>query len=491
MIFDKPFKVTFPDSARAFFLAVIAAVIAGLIIGAEVISQNMILIGLSGVAIGIVLLTWFYRVRGLVLFTIIFLLAYHFPRMSTIFPFWPDTFDLVSLALVMIFPIVLIYVKPKPKFVVQILIMMALGVLSMVFSVLFASTVLGINFVPNDLADVYFSLFAMSVFIISYWLARRYKQDYLTAILVAAFLSAAIQFVVASGQRFGADYWLFSPHWWRVGADQQTILMVIRPPGTTGSSNTLGVLMALLAVCFTMGLVTYKANKLRVISTLGILLSFSTILVTGSRQALLLMVLLQVLFLAIIWVRARSKVELLKRVVFSILLTIPILWAFSQMPEVRATVDTFTNRFDRLVVNAQDDVGYTARLSDWEQAMRASNESPLLGFGPAHSLRGRVSYYHSSYMSVLYRYGIVGFLIYLLPYLVLLVITFPFAHRHDDALNSNMMLLSAVFVVVLGVLIAGIVNHTFIGSRLILFLVWLLAGVALSQKTALQDGVNT
>ncbi len=418
----------------------------------------------------------------LFIFVLVTFFVFILPPLSAFIPSYPDILRPESIFLLVFLVTRLICSRKLVKFSLEYFFLLAMFL--MVTSIAWAASGLGIHTIPQDFADIYSFFVYWAVFRYGYELARRYQDGFIHVVTVVFFIVIVMQFTLVLGQRMNISDIINISSWWSHDYDASPWLRVTRPHGMSANAITLSILMALFFTYF-FGQALSKSNfKIGIwISLTGLILCFFIIILTKSRTGFVLLVFIPLIFS----VASRKTLYTVlgsSAKFFGVLLIVAgLLFGITRLSGyqgkfvlVTATTELVSRigNFIREGVNEKE--GAVGRIKDAELAFSQLKESPLVGIGLAQSL-GK-AWFHSSYITLLRRYGIIGMVAYLAPYLFALL---QFSRYVYGSGAINLLPLVGVCLV-FSILIGGVTNYTFIGEWQINYFFWLMTGTVIAMQ---------
>ena len=418
----------------------------------------------------------------LVLFVFITFFVFLFPPVSAFIPSYPDILRPESIFLLVFLITRLICSRKLVKFSLEFFFLTA--ICFMAVSIAWAASGLGIHIIPQDFADIYSFFVYWAVFRYGYEQACRYQDSFIHVVTLVFFIVIVMQFAFVLGQRMNMSDIINISSWWSHDYDASPWLRVTRPHGMTANAITLSILMALFFAYFLGQVFSQLNSKIdRWLSIAGLVLCFFIVILTKSRTGFVLLVFIPLIFTTVsgksLYVVFGTLVKFfgVMIVVAGLILVITNSSGYQgKFVLVTATTELVgrIGNFIRKGVNEKE--GAVGRIKDAELAFSQLTESPLVGIGPAQSL-GK-AWFHSSYVTLLRRYGIIGMVAYLAPYLFVLL---QFS-RYVYGLGAIGMLPQVALCLSFSILIGGVTNYTFIGEWQMNYFFWLIAGTVVALK---------
>lgn len=200
-----------------------------------------------------------------------------------------------------------------------------------------------------------------------------------------------------------------------------------RVMGTFGSPTRLSTFITMvLNIALILALFSQQSKWLRTIMVLCVGATSVIILMTGSKSGLLAgLVSFSGLVLLRLWFGRTS--ELARALLTMLLAIIVVAGGFLLLTETNRIATEFNARQAALSGNPLTSALYrlggigedldpaSARLTDWRTALELGLESPLFGTGPSKGVDER-AYFHSEYLLIFRRYGLVGLITFLALY---------------------------------------------------------------------------
>lgn len=284
----------------------------------------------------------------------------------------------------------------------------ALYCVSILLSTWYGAAVLHHSLALRDFYELPKVLFPVAFFAVAY--EADLTETSLRTLL--SFFAATILLVCfyAWGQFIGLDITYPLNAYYSAGEHVDRALRYIgRVYSTMGNPNVLGQLMSWSIVLFTMAALSKVGSR-----ALNIFLALAccvTLGMTGSRYGLVTTILgigVIPLFPSSSFRRRTAQISLL------VLLLVPFIWIFM----ATATADRdMLQRFETLRDPLQTDSARQRTDLLWRDALSDFGQSPLLGHGPAKTFFSGIIT-DSEYLDVLKEFGIVGFSVYILYFLL-------------------------------------------------------------------------
>lgn len=233
---------------------------------------------------------------------------------------------------------------------------------------------------------------------------------------------------------------------WRV--QQQANAGITSQPGLNAM-----YLLCFLFVCLTAYMTVKKHRKIYLV---GCVISFLLIVTTGKRSALLLSIAAVLCALVILRDKKISANKLLKTCGMVVLIVAVVIFAFS-----RTTIfDTIRNKMELLLL--ADNLS-NGRIDLWNIAWKSFLEHPVLGIG-LKSIHAQTGVdVHNTYIQILTETGIVGFLLFVLALVRLIVsATKKTLWLWKNADKSKCKPAVYGIVMIISLLLYGFVGNTFI-----------------------------
>ena len=313
---------------------------------------------------------------------------------------------------------------------------------AIVFSLNYGKYFLG---VPTSLND-YFEVLKVIKFFIAVLIISRLnlnKEDLykLLYVIVFSFVISAVigimQFYGILGfERITAPYYAME----RIYDIHNRMMGTFFNPNTYGTALTIGVVIVV-------ALSYYEKNFGRKtgLIAIAVILSF-TVALTQSRTAVVVLLLAVILLTALNFIKKQFTVKQLLIIigVFTVLL----------LAIVSLLADQILTRFMGLG-EIGEDLSWQMRLLAWYLNLTIFSESMVFGWGPAKLIHTTIV--DSEYILILRRYGIVGFLIYILIYFIPLIRAFVMQKLKGIRELMGQIIFTATFVF----LISNITNPLF------------------------------
>ena len=422
--------------------------------------------------------------------SIIFIAVFHAPTPSAFLGWWPDTLRPESLV-ILVAGAVLVARSGLPKVLESLFVAFAVTIVAVFISVFWSYFILSVPFDIRDFADVFILLVNFFTLLLAYKFAARFGNIYLKVLLILVVSSLIIQLGVTVAQMLGVEAVIkVSNLWWSKDYLGNNSLLMSRPPGTTANSIALGTIAGLMSV-FMHGMGAGNTWRLRMIGAIGLITAIIIVVLTKSRTGLVTIVVANVIYLLLImrapgWQRKLTSGTFRIFVVGALFLIVGFVFTLTLPADSRANsilLDSairLQQRVDNsLTYGLQEQEGGIGRVNDAVLVLNQISESPLFGMGPEQSL-GR-SWFHSSYFTLLWRYGWVGTIAYLGLYFIAFLLMWQGYKK-----KSTLLLSATAFSVIFGVLLAGIAQYTFIGDRQVAFWIWLIVGTILGMTRHLR-----
>lgn len=429
---------------------------------------------------------WYLIVFAFVTFAVFIL-----PPPSVFISSLPDTLRPESVFLLVFLTLRIILSGKLVKFSLECSFLMAICL--MAGTIFWAVAGLGIHFMVQDFIDIYSFLIYWAVFRYGYELTVRYKYDFISTLTFILFLIVIVQFVFVLGQRMNIDAVMNISSWWSHDYDAVPWLRRTRPNGMTSNAITLSILMVMYFLYFLGQTLSLSSSRPGILlSRVGLVLSALIIILTKSRTGFVLFLLVLLLFALFAGSYLRRVIASLLKGVCVMLVVVIVMFGIAKVAGYRGEfvlISAATELVGRLENSVRyglrEKEGAVGRLNDARTAFAQLRESPYVGIGPAHSL-GK-SWFHSSYITLLRRYGAVGLFVYLAPYLLVLLQSGRYFVCWPGRSNILPLVLTCSG---LCILVGGITNYTFIGEWQINYIFWLLAGVVVATQRGQNDTLD-
>jgi hypothetical protein len=240
------------------------------------------------------------------------------------------------------------------------------------------------------------------------------------------------------------------------GVDEET-----RVSGLAMNANEFGWIMILATVCMAyFWMMPSRLSKFRhVLLFVGMAAAGLAILLSGSRKAILGLVLFYVLWPLFCFrkggTRAR-RVAIILAVVISVLVGLAIYWLASELPVAKRFEETYT-----AIVTGSERSGGLNRIRLMRIAWEAFSNNPVVGIGLSNYIvysRGAAA--HSEYAEILADTGLIGFILYFSIYAALWIRAGKIAKYCPDPVAVRVARLVRVFLVVVLALSLGRYNYS-------------------------------
>jgi len=232
------------------------------------------------------------------------------------------------------------------------------------------------------------------------------------------------------------------------------------------NENAIGLfLMSGILSCFLFLFAKKRALLLKLILLLSIGIMAAMVLLSGSRKSLLFLVLGAVVFIIMHY----QKYSFAKKLAVYLAVILAIIALISVLRTV-PVFSTIYMRFELLIKGFLGEARYATDVT--RKYMIATGleefwESPLFGRGTGRSYELFGTYSHNNFVELLMNYGIVGFCLYYIPYIPLLVRLFKLACRQD--IYATFFFVYISMQLALGV---GVVSYYSRHSQLITAAAW-------------------
>lgn len=314
-----------------------------------------------------------------------------------------------------------------------------------------AAIVLSLNYgkyflgVPTSINDYFELLKVLKLFIIVITISRfkLSKQEIyrLLYIVVFSFLLSAFIGLLQFYGLFGFDR-ITAPYYFaeRIFDIYNRMMGTFFNPNTYGTAVTLGIIVTMVLFFYERS----PGRKLFLVISAGIF-AF-TIALTQSRTALIVLL---ISFLSILFLNISRRQLSVKQITAILGFT-----TFLLLIIVSLLSEQIITRFISLA-DISEDMSWNMRLLAWYLNMQLFFDSYLLGWGPAKIIH--TSIVDSEYILILRRYGIIGFSIYILTYLIPIVRAYIMSRKEGikELIGQIIVVGTLVF------LIANITNPLF------------------------------
>lgn len=194
-----------------------------------------------------------------------------------------------------------------------------------------------------------------------------------------------------------------------------------RVGGAVNNENAIGLFLAEGVLACLFFLVTEKKRKVVKISLIGgIIILLVMILLTGSRKATMFAA-LGIAFFLLMFFRNERWWKKFMLIALSAVVICIALNLLKNMPAFSTIFTRFDLLFEGLLQGGSSYQTDELRADMISTGLAAFWEHPILGNGTGYSYRLFGTYSHNNYVELLMNYGLIGFLIYYVPYSILLV----------------------------------------------------------------------
>lgn len=226
-----------------------------------------------------------------------------------------------------------------------------------------------------------------------------------------------------------------------------------RVGGEMGNENAIGLFFASGVLCSLFFFIKKTKKSLRVLLVSIMIVLAIMLLLTGSRKATLLALAGTVLIILF----SSHKVNAGKKIAIFVL-TIALLIVVYKVITTLPMFSTIGERFEKLFGSSSgDNTSYTTDVTRKRyiaEGLQAFFEKPIFGHGTGYSYTLFGTYSHNNFVELLMSYGVVGFCLYYIPYVFLIIKLFKLARKND--ILAMFFLSYAILMLVLGV---GWINY--------------------------------
>ncbi len=242
-----------------------------------------------------------------------------------------------------------------------------------------------------------------------------------------------------------------------------------------GNPYDLAFVLLFFVFYFLMKIVYNKSFKFLFLAILALYLLIST----GSRSVSLSFLMVFILVYPFFILRLNIKKKTKRAVLLIYLSTIGL---FIVNIEVFIKENPFiSGQYVQFVESGSIGDSATVRLDQFIFAFDKSNESfltPLIGNGPS---KNEMEHVESAYTYIYYRYGIIGFILYMFVYIYVLISLYKLIFRRSNQFIKDNSTLTALFLWFLTMPISAI-GGMFIEQPKVSFFYYLMIGYVLSVK---------
>lgn len=267
---------------------------------------------------------------------------------------------------------------------------------------------------------VYLILTCTILCIMVYWLVSDYMQI-VPAIILANIIGAfvlALRIVTAYGGIAQVLAFASQAGERRIG-------------GAVNNENAIGLFLAEGALACLLFLMTGKRRKIVKIGLIaGMIILLAMILLTGSRKATVF-VTLGIMFFLLMFFRKERWWKKFLLIVLLVAVIIVALNLLKNIPAFSTIFIRFELLFEGLLQGGSSYHTDKTRADMISAGLAAFWEKPIFGNGTGYSYKLFGTYSHNNYVELLMNYGLIGFLIYYVPYVILLIRLWKWVKRQD------------------------------------------------------------
>lgn len=153
----------------------------------------------------------------------------------------------------------------------------------------------------------------------------------------------------------------------------------------------------------------------------------------------------------------RSAKQVILYVAITFLCVVSVLFILKDLPEFENTFELVNDRIQRTLGNTENDAT-SGRMQIWKETIRIIMDKPFFGYGFEPFSNFLVDYDtpHQQYLEVLYKTGIIGFLMY--SFIVLFMLRYLYIKSKNQ--HDNDVLFVTVRVMLAGLIALSIGNFT-------------------------------
>jgi len=215
------------------------------------------------------------------------------------------------------------------------------------------------------------------------------------------------------------------------------------------NENVLGLYMGGAVLSIMRIVLKSKKKRLFLLSVLSpcLLLFTAMVLLTASKKAIIFLV---ISIFGMLWLNLREvgMARKIITVIFMGMMVLVLLQAIKTLPffqTINTRLDEFMNALTgEDTVSKSDQTRALFIVEGWA----AFERSPLFGNGTGHSYSLFGTYSHNNFIELLMNYGIIGFGVYYIPYIILIFKLYKRSKLND--INASFFLLYVVIQIVLG-----------------------------------------
>ena len=363
------------------------------------------------------------------------------------FELTPETAIISTLAIYLVFAVGLLYVIQNRFLVLNAYV----GLL-----VAFCMFVYIRTLAPNAYSSIgdrtaYLELTCVIACLLVFWMSTCYKNMLSLAVIaypVGAFILAGR--IVSEYGGFAALFDLAKTN----GEE-------VRVGSLLGNANSIGLFLANGVLCSLVLFIQSKKTPIKLLTAAAMLAFGGMILLTASRKSLVFALLGVLMILYFYYKKDRFSKKAFVLVAVCAVLALVYL-AITTLP----MFSTVNERFEMLFkVFFEGDTSYDTdqtRKNMIAVGIEAFFEKPLFGHGTGYSYTLFGTYSHNNFVEILMCYGLVGFVLYYTPYVILIFKLFQRAKQRD--IYATYFLAYTLVQILLGV---GIVNYYSRSAQLI------------------------
>lgn len=229
-----------------------------------------------------------------------------------------------------------------------------------------------------------------------------------------------------------------------------------RVGGLMGNENAIGLFLATGLLCSLMFFIKNTKKALKVLLVVVMIALGIILLLTGSRKATI-MAILGIILIAYFSSQKASAGK--KIAIFAVIIALLII--VYQLITNLPIFSTIGERFEKLFgsfFGSENKTSYTTDMTRKEYisaGFDAFFEKPIFGQGTGYSYTLFGTYSHNNFVELLMNYGVVGFCLYYIPYVFLIIKMFELSRKNNDIL-AMFFLAYTILMLVLGI---GWVNY--------------------------------
>ena len=184
------------------------------------------------------------------------------------------------------------------------------------------------------------------------------------------------------------------------------------------NANTVGLFMANATICTLLLFVTNSKFSSRVLLLLLNLVFSSMCIMAGSKKAVIFVIIGYLMIITHFIKKMPLKKKVLMFIVSCLVLSVGI-YAMVTFPIFATARMRFEEMINTFIGKGNVSDSDRGRIEFMRTGMNEFFNSPLFGNGTGHSIRMFGTYSHNNFVELLMNYGIIGFLIYYVPYVPL------------------------------------------------------------------------